>query len=145
MINKSLFSSNSDEWYTPMDFFTKCSDEVWGFDLDPCSDWKNAKTDKFYTKEDDGLSKKWIWKVFCNPPYSDIAKWAEKCHTEIIGGADIIYFLIPARTDTRYFHDFLYKKEWVELRFIKWRLKFGWSKNSAPFPSLLAIFTKWSH
>lgn len=52
----------------------------------------------------------------------------------------VIYLLIPARTDTRYFHDFIYEKEWVEIRFIKGRLKFGWSKNSAPFPSMLCIF-----
>lgn len=139
MISQALLSSNSDEWYTPHDFFEKCSNEVLWFDLDPCSTIENHKAPKFFTMEDDGLSKDWFWKVFVNPPYSDISKWVEKCSRER-ERVSVIYLLIPARTDTRYFHDFIYEKEWVEIRFIKGRLKFGWSKNSAPFPSMLCIF-----
>ncbi len=141
MVSKALFSSNTDEWYTPHDFFQRCSDEVWWFDLDPCASHENKKAEKYFTVEDDWLNQEWFWKVFVNPPYSDISKWVEKCSRER-ERVSIIYLLIPARTDTRYFHDFLYKKEWVELHFIKWRLKFWWAKNSAPFPSLLAVFSK---
>jgi site-specific DNA-methyltransferase (adenine-specific) len=139
MVSKALLSSNSDEWYTPHDFYQKCNNEVWWFTLDPCATHENHKCDNYYTQESDWLKQEWYWKVFVNPPYSDIAKWVEKCSIES-HRTEVIYLLIPARTDTKYFHNFLYQKEWVELRFIKGRLKFWWSKNSAPFPSLLAIF-----
>lgn len=79
--------------------------------------------------------------MFCNPPYGrEIYKWVKKCDEESKKENTTIVLLIPSRTDTKYFHEFLYKKENVELRFIKGRLKFGDGKNSAPFPSLLAIF-----
>lgn len=140
MINNSLFTSNTEEWYTPQDFFESCADEVGGFDLDPCATPENTKCEKFYTKEDDGLSKEWFGKVWVNHPYGrQISKWVEKCQRERVR-CQIIYLLIPSRTDTKYFHEFIYNKEDVELRFIKGRLKFGGAKNSAPFPSLLAIF-----
>lgn len=140
MVSQALFTSNSDEWYTPEAFFKECEKEVWKFDLDPCCTPETKKWEKFFTKENDWLSQEWFWNVFVNPPYSNISKWVEKCSRER-ERVSSIYLLIPARTDTRYFHDYLYKKEWVELRFIKGRLKFWWSKNSAPFPSLLAVFT----
>lgn len=152
MVSQALFSSSTDEWYTPQAFFEACEKEVGGFDLDPCATPDNCKAKNFFTQEDDGLLKQWFGKVFVNPPYSEVNKakrdgktihwWIEKCSQEIRGGAEIIYLLIPSRTDTKAFHNFLYNKPWVELRFIKWRLKFWWSTNSAPFPSMLAIFSK---
>lgn len=132
------FSSQSDNWATPQDFFDKLHQEF-HFTLDPCADISNAKCTKFYTRDDDGLSKSWDNEiVFCNPPYGrEISKWVKKA-SEASGG--VVVMLIPARTDTKYFHEYIYNK--AEVRFIKGRLKFGGHQNSAPFPSMIVIFTK---
>lgn len=138
-MNSNLhFSSQTDNWATPQDFFDKLNQEF-NFTLDPCADATNAKCLKFYTKEDDGLSKSWDNEaVFCNPPYGrEIGKWVEKA-SKAMGG--VVVMLIPARTDTKYFHKYIYEVLNVEIRFIKGRLKFGDSKNSAPFPSMIVIF-----
>ena len=138
MINKALFSSNSDEWATPQDIYNKL-DREFHFDLDPCSTIENHKTDLYFTVEQDGLKQNWAGhKVFCNPPYSNISKWVEKAFRESKNDHTIIVLLIPARTDTRYFHNFILNR--AEIRFIKGRLKFGNQKNSAPFPSMIVIF-----
>jgi len=76
--------------------------------------------------------------VFCNPPYSKISEWVEKAYREAKEDHTLIVLLIPARTDTRYFHNFIYQR--AEIRFVKGRLKFGDSSNSAPFPSMIVIF-----
>ena len=76
--------------------------------------------------------------MFCNPPYSKIAKWTEKCYREGCKDNTVVVLLIPSRTDTKYFHHFIYNRE--EIRFIKGRLRFGDSENSAPFPSMVVIF-----
>ena len=77
--------------------------------------------------------------VFCNPPYGrDIADWVRKCSEENAKWHNTIVMLIPARTDTKYFHDYIYGK--AEIRFIKGRLKFGDAKNAAPFPSMVVVF-----
>jgi len=140
MLNKGMMSSNSNEWSTPQDLFDSLNKEF-GFTLDPCATPENAKCKKFYTKEDDGLSKSWAGEVvFCNPPYGrEIGKWVYKARCEM-GGATVV-MLIPARTDTKYFHDYIYHyRPSLEIRFLKGRLKFGNSKNSAPFPSMIVIF-----
>ncbi len=138
MVNKALFTSNSDEWETPADFFEKLNSEF-SFTLDPCANSDNHKCDKFYTVKDNGLLQKWGGhRVFCNPPYSDISKWVEKAFRESRNDYTIVVLLIPARTDTRYFHDFILNR--AEIRFVKGRLKFGQSKNCAPFPSMIVIF-----
>ena len=123
-------------WATPQDFFDELNKEF-NFTLDPCSTHENAKCEKHYTVEDDGLSKDWTGEtVFCNPPYGkEIGKWVKKC---MESGGGIRVALLPARTDTRRFHDYVYGK--AEIRFVKGRLKFGGSKNSAPFPSMVAIW-----
>ena len=77
-------------------------------------------------------------RVFCNPPYGSIAKWVEKCYREGTKDNTLVVILIPSRTDTRYFHNFINKR--AEIRFIKGRLKFSDSKTSAPFPSMVVIF-----
>ena len=78
-------------------------------------------------------------RVFCNPPYGkDIKLWVQKCYEESRKENTVVVMLIPARTDTKYFHDFIWKK--AEIRFVKGRLKFGESKNSAPFPSMVVVF-----
>lgn len=135
-----MFSSKTDLWATPQDFFDSLNKEF-GFTLDPCATPENAKCNKFYTKEIDGLKQNWEGEtVFCNPPYGrEIGKWVEKCFNESLKPNTKIVMLMPARTDTKYFHNFIYHKA-TEIRFLKGRLRFGDSKNSAPFPSMVVIF-----
>lgn len=131
------FSSKDNTWETPQDFFDKL-DREFRFTLDPCCVPETAKCKRFFTPEDDGLKQSWDNEiVYMNPPYGrEIGKWIKKASEQKNG---LVVCLIPSRTDTRWFHDYLYNKPNVELRFIKGRLKFGGSKNSAPFPSLVAI------
>lgn len=134
-----MFSSKTDQWATPQDFFDKLNEEF-HFTLDPCADEFNHKCEKYYTKEEDGLFKDWEDEiVFCNPPYKWVALWVKKCFIHSQNGG-LSVMLIPARTDTKWFHDYIYNKPNVEIRFIKGRLKFGDSKNSAPFPSMVVVF-----
>jgi site-specific DNA-methyltransferase (adenine-specific) len=134
-----MFSSKTDNWSTPQDFFDLLNEEF-HFTLDPCADDLNHKCAKYYTKESNGLAQSWAGEtVFCNPPYGrELPKWVKKCHDEAEHAT--VVMLIPARTDTRAFHEFIYGK--AEIRFIRGRLKFGGSKNSAPFPSMLVIYQK---
>lgn len=135
-----MFSSATDEWATPKDFFDTLNEEF-DFTLDPCATTDNAKCDKFYTKEQDGLKQDWSGeRVFCNPPYGKvIGDWVKKCSEEAKKPNTTVVALIPARTDTRYFHEYIYHKA-REVRFVKGRLKFGGCKNSAPFPSMVVVF-----
>lgn len=138
MVNKVLFSSNSDEWSTPEEIYNEL-DQEFNFNLDPCSTAENHKTEDYYTIADNGLSKSWGGRrVFCNPPYSTIGEWVKKAYYESFKEDTLIVLLIPARTDTKYFQEYIYHRS--EIRFIKGRLKFGNSKNSAPFPSMVVIF-----
>ncbi len=136
-----MFSSKTDQWATPQEFFNKLNKEF-NFTLDPCADELNHKCDKYFTKEIDGLSQDWGGEtVFCNPPYGrEIGLWVYKCACENIHNNVTCVMLIPSRTDTKWFHDYIYQKPNVEIRFIKGRLKFGDSKNSAPFPSMIVIW-----
>lgn len=133
-----LFSSNTDNWHTPQDLFDSL-DREFHFDLDPCADNKNHKCKKYFTKEDDGLTQNWGGcRVFCNPPYGrQIGKWVKKSFEEAQKRDTIVVMLIPARTDTKWFHDYIYGKH--EIRFIRGRLKFSNSKGNAPFPSMIVI------
>lgn len=134
-----MFSSATDNWATPQDFFDKLNAEF-HFDLDVCADEINHKCDKYYTKEQDGLCMPWKGIVWCNPPYGrEIGKWVRKALFASVGGSTVV-MLIPARTDTKWFHDYIYKRDNVEIRFVRGRLKFGNSKNSAPFPSMVVVF-----
>lgn len=138
MIGQALYTSNSDEWSTPQEIYDSLNNEF-GFNLDPCATSENHKCERYYTLSDDGLKRQWGGhRVFCNPPYSEIDKWVEKAFRESREDNTLVVMLIPARTDTRYFHNFIYNR--AEIRFVKGRLKFGESKNSAPFPSMLVIF-----
>jgi len=130
------FSSKTNEWATPQDFFDEL-DREFHFNLDPCATAENAKCAMWFNEKEDGLSKSWDnSRVFCNPPYGrEIGKWVKKA-SEATGG--IVVMLIPARTDTKYFHEYIYGK--ATIRFLKGRLKFGGSKNSAPFPSMVVIY-----
>lgn len=141
-ISETLYSSRSDLWSTPQDFFDKLNDEF-HFDLDACAIPENAKCERFYSPEQDGLSQPWTGNVWCNPPYGkDIAKWIAKAQDEIQRNANVIVLLVHARTDTRWFHEYLYNKPNVELRFVKGRIKFGGAKYNAPFPSMIAILRR---
>ena len=139
-MNDVHFMSKTCEWETPQNLFDELDTEF-HFTLDPCSTHDNAKCAKHYTKEDDGLTKDWSGEVvFCNPPYGrEMTKWIKKCAMESKKGATCV-MLIPARTDTIAFHEWIYGK--AEIRFIKGRLKFGGSKNSAPFPSIIVVFKR---
>lgn len=140
MKNDVMFSSRTDMWETPQDFFDELNSEF-HFTLDVCAVPENAKCEKFYTPDDDGLSQPWDGVVYCNPPYGrDIGKWILTASIASGARGATVVMLLPARTDTRWFHDYIYQKERVEIRFLRGRLKFGNSKNSAPFPSMLAIF-----
>ena len=134
-----MYSSKTNEWSTPQDFYNELNKEF-NFTLDPCATKQNAKCNKFYTQEDNGLEKDWQGeRVFCNPPYGrEIKHWVRKCQEESQKTNTLVVMLIPARTDTSYFHDYIYNKS--EIRFIRGRLKFGDSKQGAPFPSMVVIF-----
>lgn len=135
--NRVHFSSITDDWYTPQEFFNQLNAEF-NFTLDPCASEQNAKCAKFFSKEDDGLSKSWAnERVFMNPPYGRaIGDWMRKAKEEAKRGA-LVVCLVPARTDTKWWHECCI---FGEVRFIKGRLKFGGSKDNAPFPSAIVIF-----
>lgn len=140
MVSKTLFSSNKDNWSTPQYLFDDLNKEF-HFTLDPASDDDNAKCDRHYTLLDDGLSKSWAGeRVWLNPPYGKtISVWMEKAYKESVNGACVVC-LVPARTDTQWFHNWVINRPNVEIRFIKGRLKFGGSKQSAPFPSMIVVY-----
>lgn len=138
----ALFSSAKDDWATPQEFFDKLNEEF-AFDLDPCASEENHKTELFFTKEQNGLLQDWGGHtVFVNPPYGrkSTKEWIEKCAKEAEKPETTVVMLIPARTDTIAFHEYIYHK--AEIRFVKGRLKFGGSKDAAPFPSMVVIFRK---
>lgn len=142
-MNKVFYSSEKMDWCTPQDFFNELEREF-HFVLDAAATEKSAKCRKYFTPETDGLSQSWDFggAVFCNPPYGkEISKWVEKAYQESKKGFPVV-LLIPARTDTSYFHNFIYGK--AELRFVRGRLKFtdedGNAMFPAPFPSLVAIY-----
>lgn len=137
MNTSTMFSSKTDLWETPQDFFDKLNEEF-HFTLDVCALPKNAKCEKYYTPEQDGLAQPWKGVVWCNPPYGrEIGSWVRRAWLSRAAGNTVV-MLLPARTDTRWFHDYIYGK--AEIRFVKGRLKFGGSCNSAPFPSMVVVF-----
>lgn len=127
MVSKMLFSSATNEWATPKDFYDILNKEF-NFTLDPCATKQNAKCNKYFTIDDDGLKQDWSNDiVFMNPPYGrEIKNWVEKAYKESVKGA-VVVCLIPSRTDTRYWHDWIFNKA-SEIRFVKGRLKFGGEK-----------------
>ena len=138
-----MFSSKSNEWATPQDFYNKLNAEF-GFTLDPCATPTTAKCSSYYTKDDDGLSKDWSGHtVFMNPPYGRKQKdWIEKAFQEGEKSGTTVVALVPARTDTKAWHNYCMKAS--EIRFVKGRLKFGQGAsktNSAPFPSAVVVFS----
>tara|TARA_R110002020_G_scaffold473393_1_gene702565 strand:+ start:973 stop:1464 length:492 start_codon:yes stop_codon:yes gene_type:complete len=135
---KTMFSSDSSDWETPKDFFERLN-RSFRFTLDPCCTPKTTKCPSFFTKDHDGLSKSWAGhRVFMNPPYGrGIKKWIKKAYEEGSKPQTIVACLIPARTDTKYWHEYCMKAD--EIYFVKGRLKFGDSPNAAPFPSAVVV------
>ena len=146
MINKAVLSTGKDDWETPPEFFDELNNEF-HFTIDPCANEKNHKCERYYTVADNGLLQDWAGEVvFCNPPYSPKTKtnpgqeaWIKKCYEEAQKPNTTVVALIPARTDTKAFHQYIYHKA-KEIRFLKGRLKFVGAKNTAPFPSMVFIF-----
>jgi len=139
-----MFSSKSNEWETPQDFYDKLNNQF-KFTLDPCCTASSAKCSKYYTSQDDGLLQSWKDEtVFVNPPYGNIKAWVKKAHDESINHNAIVVMLIPARTDTKYWHDYI-MTEADSIYFVKGRLKFGNGmnkQNAAPFPSAVVVFDR---
>ncbi len=135
------FSSKTDRYATPQGFFDKLNEEF-HFNTDVCADKENAKCAHFFTKEQDGLSCEWRGACWMNPPYGrEIGQWMKKAYESSVNGATVVC-LVPARTDTRWWHDYAMKGK---IRFIKGRLKFGDAKNSAPFPSAIVVFKDYEY
>ena len=134
MINEGMFSSTTDLWETHQGFFDRLNREF-NFSTDVCATDDNHKCQKYYTKETNGLQQEWAGVCWMNPPYGrEIGKWIEKAYKSNA----VVVCLVPARTDTRWWHEFCMKSK--EIRLVQGRLKFGGSKNSAPFPSAVVIF-----
>lgn len=130
------YLSQTDLWATPQAFYDKLNAEF-GFETDVCATAENAKCPRYFTQADDGLAQDWTGTCWMNPPYGrEIGKWMRKAYESAQGGVTVVC-LVPARTDTAWWHDYAMKGE---IRFIRGRLKFGGGKNSAPFPSAVVIF-----
>jgi phage N-6-adenine-methyltransferase len=130
------FSSKKQDWATPQALFDTLNDEF-GFEIDVCATPKNAKCERYFTPETDGLSQQWSGTCWMNPPYGrQILKWMKKAVESANKGATVVC-LVPARTDTKWWHEYA---EQGEVRFLQGRLKFEGSKNSAPFPSAVVVF-----
>lgn len=131
------FSSATDLWATPQDFFDLCARRFGPFELDVCASPENAKCERYFTKDADGLAQDWTGVCWMNPPYGrEIGKWMRKAYESSLRGATVVC-LVPARTDTAWWHDWAARGS---VEFIRGRLKFGGSPNSAPFPSALVVF-----
>lgn len=134
MNTEVMFSSKTDMWSTPQDLFDELNTEF-HFETDVCAIPENAKCEKYYTPDINGLKQEWSGVCWCNPPYGrEIGKWVAKAAES----KATTVMLIPSRTDTKWFHDYIYNK--AEVRFLKGRLKFGGAQNSAPFPSMIVVF-----
>jgi phage N-6-adenine-methyltransferase len=130
------FSSKTDLWATPQAFFDKYHAR-YGFTLDVCATPENAKCAKFYTAKENALIQPWRGVCWMNPPYGrGIGRWMAKAWASFCEGATVVC-LVPARTDTNWWHDYAMKGE---IEFIKGRLKFAGHDNSAPFPSAVVAF-----
>jgi len=136
-MNSGMFTSTTDLWETPQELFDDLN-SFYHFDIDVCAIPGNAKCERYFTPEDDGLSQSWNGICWMNPPYGrEIGRWLKKAYESALNGATVVC-LIPARTDTAWWHDYVMKGN---VRFLRGRLKFGGAKNSAPFPSAIVTFS----
>lgn len=133
-MNRVHFLSKTDLWETPQQFFDALNEEF-RFETDVCAIPENTKCEKFYTPEQDGLKQDWTGVCWCNPPYGrQIGKWVEKAAKS----SATVVMLVPARTDTAWFHDWILP--FAAIRFVRGRLKFGGAKYNAPFPCMVCVF-----
>ena len=139
MNTKLHFSTKTGEWSTPDELFDMLN-VLHNFDLDVCATPDNAKCVQYYTKEDNAFHKVWHRdgkRIWMNPPYGrKIIDWVRKAYIEAQHDC-VVVCLLPARTDTKWFHDLCTHGD---ITFLRGRLKFGNSKNSAPFPSMIVVF-----
>lgn len=140
-VNPALFTSLSEEWATPQDFFDRLN-VVYSFTLDPCATAENAKCERFFDRQINGLSLPWTGeRVFMNPPYGrGIGRWIEKAATEF----SLTVALLPVRTDTAWWQTWVEPNPRATVEFIRGRLRFGGAESSAPFPSCLVTFANWA-
>lgn len=135
-INRGLFSSKTDCWATPQEFFDRLKAEF-DFQLDVCALPENAKCERYFSPDMDGLVQNWNGTCWMNPPYGrTVSRWVQKAYESSLEGATVVC-LLPARTDTRWWHNYCMKGE---VRLVKGRLKFGGANWCAPFPSAVVIF-----
>ncbi len=138
MITTGLMSSLTDEWATPQALFDEL-DAEFGFELDVCADDWNHKCERYFTKETDGLAQEWTGTCWMNPPYGrEIGKWMKKAVESAEAGATVVC-LVPARTDTAWWHDYAMRGE---IRFLRGRVKFvnrQGTGDAAPFPSAIVV------
>lgn len=135
---KGLTSSATDEWETPQEFFDLL-DAEFGFMTDVCATASNAKCAHYFSPEVDGLAQPWTGVCWMNPPYGrEIGRWVRKAYESALEGATVVC-LVPARTDTPWWHDYCMKGE---IRFIRGRLRFSGKNVNAPFPSAVVIFVR---
>lgn len=140
MMTKGMYTSNSEEWGTPQELFNRLNKEF-NFTLDICASKENAKCPKYYNKEADALKQEWGGVIWMNPPYGrQIGNWVKKAKEAARQEKATVVCLLPARTDTAWWHDYVMKAD--EIRLIRGRLRFGDGKGSAPFPSAIVVFKK---
>ena len=129
-----MYSSKTDLWETPQELFDELN-AIWHFETDVCAIPTNAKCERYYTPEIDGLAQEWRGVCWCNPPYGrQIGKWVKKAAES----SATVVMLLPARTDTAWFHDYCLPHG--DITFLRGRLKFGGGQNAAPFPSMIVVF-----
>lgn len=145
MINKALFTSNKEDWETPQDFYDRLNAK-YHFEWDLAASDDNAKCDNYFTRDDNSLEQDWeglSGNLFLNPPYGrELKLWVKKAATTGLKDKQNLVMLIPSRTDTSYWHDYIFNH--AEIKFLRGRLKFqvdGVSGDSAPFPSAVVIYT----
>ncbi len=140
-MNKVHYSSNTDMWATPQDFFDKY-DSVYHFETDVCAVPENAKCKVYYTPEMDGLKMQWAGVCWMNPPYGrNISKWVQKAYESARDNYATVVCLLPARTDTAWFQDYVLAHA-KSIEFVRGRIKFNGAKNGAPFPSCVVVFRR---
>ena len=140
-MTSGLFSSRSDEWETPWNLFNQLNAEF-HFNTDVCATPQNKKCAHFYSKDEDGLKQSWRGTCWMNPPYGRVIKdWVEKAYKSTLENAETVVCLLPARTDTAWWHEFVIPHA-SEVRFLRGRIKFSNAKAGAPFPSAIVVFKK---
>jgi phage N-6-adenine-methyltransferase len=132
------FSSRTPEWSTPPELFAELAAVFGPFDLDPCATPENAKCARYFTAADDGLAQEWTGRVFVNPPYGTaLPAWMAKAWEASRNGCERVVCLVPARTDTAWWHEYAARGE---VHFLRGRIRFGGCESSAPFPSAVVVF-----